>query len=80
MIANAMLRAAGATATAIYLRPRSYEYFGKLKEGSGSEEPLVAGQLSATDAPAETIRGVQVFQLHRRRSRAGVDGRRQADF
>jgi len=59
--AKAALKAAGATATAIYVHPLAYAMFGRLKTGTDSNEGLVAGQL-ATDAPAEQILGVPVYQ------------------
>lgn len=63
IFANAigMLRAAGTRATAIYLNPLTWQRLSLLKKQTGSNEPLVAGELPASDGPAERIFGVPVF-------------------
>jgi HK97 family phage major capsid protein len=56
------LRASATRATAIYMHPAVWEGLSKIKKGSSSNEPLVSGELSATDQPAESILGVPVYQ------------------
>jgi hypothetical protein len=48
--AKAALRAAGATASAIFIHPLDYEIAGKLKKATGSNESLLAGQSAPTSA------------------------------
>jgi hypothetical protein len=59
--AKVALKAAGSTgATAISMHPLDYEIAGKMP--TCSNEPLVSGELAATDAPAESILGVSVYR------------------
>jgi|tagenome__1003787_1003787.scaffolds.fasta_scaffold20988621_11 HK97 family phage major capsid protein len=60
--AKAALRNVGAVATAIYMHPLDYEIAALMKKGTGSNESLLSGQAPPTQAPAESLLDVPVFQ------------------
>jgi HK97 family phage major capsid protein len=56
------LRRVRTRATAVYMNPATFERLSLLKKGADSNEPLISGVLAATDAAAESIQGVPVYQ------------------
>lgn len=61
LLAMGALRAAGAVPTAIYIAPQVWTRLSLLKKEAGSNEPLVSGDHSATDAAALAIAGVTAY-------------------